>query len=59
MCIPPFNEDPIKYFKEMEKLNTHYGFSELSMGMSSDYLAAIKNSATFLRIGSYIFGNRA
>ena len=58
MCIPPFNEDPIKYFQEMEKLNIHYGFSELSMGMSSDYLAAIKNSATFLRIGSEIFGNR-
>ena len=52
MCIPPFNKDPIKYFKEMEKLNSYYGFSELSMGMSSDYLAAIKNSATFLRIGS-------
>ena len=59
MCIPPFNKDPIKYFKEMEKLNSYYGFSELSMGMSSDYLAAIKNSATFLRIGSNIFGNRA
>ncbi len=59
MCIPPFNKDPIKYFKEMEKLNSYYGFSELSMGMSSDYLAAIKNSATFLRIGSDIFGNRA
>ena len=58
MCIPPFNKDPIKYFKEMEKLNSYYGFSELSMGMSSDYLAAIKNSATFLRIGSNIFGNR-
>ena len=39
MCIPPFNKDPIKYFKEMEKLNSYYGFSELSMGMSSDYLA--------------------
>tara|TARA_B100000674_G_scaffold489316_1_gene503103 strand:- start:187 stop:846 length:660 start_codon:yes stop_codon:yes gene_type:complete len=59
MCIPPINEDPIKYFKEMKKLNNHFNFSELSMGMSSDYLSAAKNSATFLRIGSSIFGERS
>jgi len=58
MCIPPFDKDPIKYFKEMEKLKSHYGFSELSMGMSSDYLVAVQHSATFLRIGSDIFGKR-
>ena len=59
MCIPPINEDPIKYFKEMKKLNNQFNFSELSMGMSSDYLSAAKNSATFLRIGSSIFGERS
>ena len=58
MCIPPANIDPLNYFKEMEKLNNTYDFQELSMGMSSDYLHAIENSATFVRIGSSIFGNR-
>ena len=58
MCIPPANIDPLNYFKEMEKLNNTYDFRELSMGMSSDYLHAIENSATFVRIGSSIFGNR-
>ena len=58
MCIPPANIDPLNYFKEMEKLNNIYDFPELSMGMSSDYLHAIENSATFVRIGSNIFGNR-
>jgi len=43
----------------MEKLNNTYDFLELSMGMSSDYLQAIENSATFVRIGSGIFGNRS
>ena len=42
MCIPPINIDPLNYFKEMEKLNNTFGFKELSMGMSSDYLKAIK-----------------
>ena len=58
MCIPPINVDPSDYFKEMEILNNSYGFKELSMGMSSDYLKALKNSATYLRIGSSIFGKR-
>ena len=58
MCIPPANVDPSKYFKEMNSLNKKYGFHELSMGMSSDYLLACENSATFLRIGSSIFGSR-
>jgi len=58
MCIPPNSIDPLNYFKEMEKLNNTYDFPELSMGMSSDYLQAIENSATFVRIGSSIFGNR-
>ena len=58
MCIPPVSDEPLKYFKEMSKLNKHYGFSDLSMGMSSDYLVAAENSSTYLRIGSNIFGQR-
>ena len=58
MCIPPFDEDAQKYFKEMKNLNDKIGLSELSMGMSSDYLSAVKYGSTFLRIGSNIFGKR-
>ena len=58
MCIPPVNNDPSVYFNEMNILNNELNFSELSMGMSSDYLEASKHSATFLRIGSSIFGSR-
>tara|TARA_B100001121_G_scaffold260440_1_gene239924 strand:+ start:243 stop:902 length:660 start_codon:yes stop_codon:yes gene_type:complete len=58
MCIPPLIDDPEKYFKEMSKLNNEYGFRELSMGMSSDYLQAVKNHSTYVRIGSNIFGQR-
>ena len=58
MCIPPANIDPQIYFKEMRELNKIYNFKELSMGMSSDFLKAAVNSATYLRIGSSIFGKR-
>ncbi len=58
MCIPPFTEDTSKYFIQMKELNEKSGLQELSMGMSSDYLEAIENSSTFLRIGSNIFGQR-
>ena len=58
MCIPPFDEDSKKYFKEMNMLNKKLNLKELSMGMSSDYLVALEHSATYLRIGSSIFGNR-
>ena len=58
MCIPPANVDPTKYFEEMNKLNKSFGFSELSMGMSSDYLIAAKHFATYVRVGSSIFGHR-
>jgi pyridoxal phosphate enzyme (YggS family) len=58
MCIPPANIDPEHYFKEMQQLNKNYGFKELSMGMSSDYIQAAKNLSTYLRIGSSIFGQR-
>ena len=59
MCIPPLNESSEIFFKEMNKLNKNLNFEELSMGMSSDYLSAIKNSATYVRIGSNIFGQRS
>jgi pyridoxal phosphate enzyme (YggS family) len=58
MCIPPINIDPENYFKEMNILNKSLGFSELSMGMSSDFLQATKHSSTYVRIGSSIFGQR-
>tara|TARA_Y100000768_G_scaffold8388_1_gene5815 strand:- start:2026 stop:2685 length:660 start_codon:yes stop_codon:yes gene_type:complete len=58
MCIPPANVDPNNYFEEMNKLNKSFGFEDLSMGMSSDYLTAAKNFATFVRVGSSIFGHR-
>ena len=59
MCIPPVNLDPDAYFAEIKNLNSNLGFSELSMGMSSDYIAAAKNLSTYLRIGSSIFGQRS
>jgi pyridoxal phosphate enzyme (YggS family) len=59
MCIPPMEIDPEMFFKEMDALTKNYSFEDLSMGMSSDYIEAAKNSATFLRIGSGIFGNRS
>ena len=58
MCIPPMNTDPEDYFVEMNKLKKDFGFDELSMGMSSDYLTAIKHFSTYVRIGSSIFGQR-
>ena len=58
MCIPPANIDPKFFFQEMKLLTKKLDLSELSMGMSSDYIEAAKNSATYLRIGSKIFGNR-
>ncbi len=58
MCIPPLEKSSNIFFKEMCTLNENLNLNELSMGMSSDYLEAIKNSATYLRIGSNIFGER-
>ena len=58
MCIPPANVDPSNYFLEMKSLNKKFNLSELSMGMSSDYLIATENYSTYLRIGSSIFGQR-
>ena len=58
MCIPPLNKPSEIFFKKMNELNKKLNFKELSMGMSSDYLDAIKNSATYVRIGTNIFGQR-
>ena len=58
MCIPPFHDDSVKYFKKMLDLKQKHNFNELSMGMSSDYLDALQHGSTFLRIGSDIFGKR-
>ena len=58
MCIPPANIDPKVYFEEMNELNKALDLDELSMGMSSDYLAAVKYFSTYVRIGSSIFGQR-
>ncbi len=59
MCIPPLNIDPERYFEEMRELNKSLNFAELSMGMSSDFLIAVKYLSTYVRIGSSIFGERS
>ena len=58
MCIPPYNQNPQKFFVEMQSLNKKLKLNELSMGMSADYLEAVQYSSTFVRIGSSIFGER-
>jgi pyridoxal phosphate enzyme (YggS family) len=55
MCIPPFNLDPLPFFKKMQKLKIDNNLAELSMGMSSDYKEALDCGSTYLRIGSAIF----
>tara|TARA_Y200000002_G_scaffold380140_1_gene390942 strand:+ start:2091 stop:2741 length:651 start_codon:yes stop_codon:yes gene_type:complete len=59
MAIPPQDENTEKYFKSLSDLNSSLGLKELSMGMSSDYIQAINNKASYLRIGSAIFGDRS
>ena len=58
MCIPPDNQDPRPYFKNLMELNQRIGLNEISMGMTNDYLEALDYKATFLRIGKGIFGER-
>ena len=58
MCLPPISEDPEKYFMRMNYLNKKIGLNELSMGMSADYIPAIDNNSTYIRIGTKIFGER-
>jgi pyridoxal phosphate enzyme (YggS family) len=59
MCIPPANEPPDSYFKKLYELNISNGLKELSMGMSDDFKIAIKFGATYVRVGSSIFGRRS
>jgi len=58
MCIPPIDQKSEIYFNKMKSLRNKYKFDELSMGMSSDYLKAIDYEASYIRIGSSIFGER-
>ena len=58
MCIPPANQKSNKYFEKLKFLNDNLNLQHISMGMSSDYLEAVANDATYLRIGSSIFGKR-
>ena len=58
MCIPPEGQNPSEFFKDLKIINDNLGLKKLSMGMSSDYILAIENSATHIRIGSNIFGER-
>lgn len=55
MCLPPANTDPNPYFNKLAELAKVNDLKELSMGMSNDYECAIKNGATFIRVGSKIF----
>ena len=59
MVIPPNDNNPEKYFKSLNELNKSLALKDLSMGMSADYIEAIKHGATFIRIGSSIFGERS
>ena len=58
MCIPPIKDSPDIHFKRLSELAKKNNLSELSMGMSNDYISGIKNGSTFVRIGSAIFGER-
>ena len=58
MCLPPHDNKSEIYFSEMKKLNQELGLNQISMGMSDDYLIALKYYSTFLRIGTKIFGQR-
>ena len=58
MCIPPINEDSKKHFETLRELAKKLSLRELSMGMSHDYLKAGLTGATYVRIGSKIFGQR-
>ena len=58
MCLPPKDDNTKEYFIKMKNLAQKINVKELSMGMSNDYLDAAKHGATYLRIGSKVFGNR-
>ena len=58
MCLPPINVDPVPFFKKLNVIGTRNNLNNFSMGMSQDYLQAINLGATYVRIGSGIFGTR-
>ena len=58
MCIPPFGKDPKPYFIKMRELSENLDLKDISMGMSDDYMEAIEQGSTFIRVGSKIFGAR-
>ena len=58
MCIPPVEEDPRSHFQMLREMAARHGLSELSMGMSGDYQIALEEGATYVRVGSAIFGSR-
>ncbi len=59
MVIPPNDNNPEKYFKSLSELNKSLALQDLSMGMSADYIEAVKYGSTFIRVGSSIFGERS
>ena len=59
MCLPPIDQNSEKYFKELKLLASDNNLKELSMGMSNDYISAIRNGSTFVRIGSGIFSEKS
>ena len=58
MCLPPFDKVPNPYFVKLRELYENLDFKDISMGMSDDYMEAIKEGSTFIRVGSKIFGAR-
>ena len=59
MVIPPNDNNPSQYFKSTQNLNKSLNLKHLSMGMSADFIEAINHGATFVRVGSSIFGARS
>jgi len=58
MCIPPAGQNPAPYFALMQQMATRHGLKEISMGMSGDYVTAIRFGATMIRVGTALFGER-
>ena len=59
MAIPPNDGEPKKHFKKMSELNSFLGLNHLSIGMSNDYIEAVRFGSSYVRIGSSIFGKRS
>lgn len=58
MCVAPNTDDTTKYFRKMKELADQFNLKELSMGMTNDYIEAIKEGSTMIRLGTIIFGER-